>query len=70
MLAATNDSNALSTGTVVKVLPGKMAGDGSILPVTVDEGDNVKFRDYAGNEIEIGDREFSVVRVADIMAKL
>ena len=47
-----------------------MAGDGSILPVTVDEGDNVKFRDYAGNEIEIGDREFSVVRIADIMAKL
>lgn len=58
-----------STGEVVKVGPGRMASDGSMMPMDVEVGDMVKFRDFAGNEVEIGDEDFSVVNVADILAK-
>jgi chaperonin GroES len=58
-----------STGEVVKVGPGRMASDGSLMPMDVEVGDMVKFRDFAGNEVEIGDDDFAVVNVADILAK-
>lgn len=58
-----------STGEVVKVGPGRMASDGTMMPMDVEVGDMVKFRDFAGNEVEIGDEDFSVVNVADILAK-
>jgi len=58
-----------STGKVVKVGPGKMASNGELLGMDVAVGDFVKFRDFAGNEVEIGDDEYSVVRMADILAK-
>ena len=69
-LASTSDGNKRpSTGKVVKVGPGKMAEDGSLMPMTVNVGDEVKFRDYAGNEVKIGDNEYSVVQMADVLAK-
>lgn len=58
-----------STGEVVKVGPGRMAADGTMMPMDVEVGDMVKFRDFAGNEVEIGGDEFSVVGMADILAK-
>jgi chaperonin GroES len=57
-----------STGTVVKVGPGKMAGDGSVLPMPVSIGDKVKFMDFAGNEVEIEGEEYSVVKSEEILA--
>jgi chaperonin GroES len=69
-LASTSEGNKRpSTGKVVKVGPGRMAEDGSLMPMTVSEGEEVKFRDYAGNEVTIGDDEYSVVQMADIIAK-
>ena len=58
-----------STGTVVQVGPGKMAANGNPMPMDVKEGDMVKFRDYAGNEVEIQGQEYSVVKMADVLAK-
>jgi chaperonin GroES len=58
-----------STGEVVKVGPGKMASDGTLMAMDVEVGDMVKFRDFAGNEVEIGDDDFTVVAMADILAK-
>jgi chaperonin GroES len=46
-----------------------MSIDGALLHMTVDVGDVVKFRDYAGNEVKIGDDEFTVVKMTEIMAK-
>ena len=70
ILAASSEGNRRpSTGKVVKVGPGKMAADGSLMPMNVDVGDEVKFRDYAGNEVKLGDDDYSVVQMADIMAK-
>ena len=61
--------NRPSTGTIVKVGTGKMAGDGSIIPIRVTVGDKVKFRDFGGTEVEMGGEEYNVVRTEDILAK-
>mmetsp|Transcript_24442 Transcript_24442/g.45182 ORF Transcript_24442/g.45182 Transcript_24442/m.45182 type:complete len:270 (-) Transcript_24442:43-852(-) len=58
-----------STGTVVKVGPGKMAADGTRMAMTVEEGDRVKFRDFAGYEVDIEGKEYSVVKMPEILAK-
>jgi len=58
-----------STGEVVKVGPGKMAADGELMPMTVKVGDQVKFRDFVGNEVRIGGEEYSVVAMPEILAK-
>ena len=58
-----------STGQVVKVGPGKMATDGTLMAMEVALGDMVKFRDFAGNEVEMEGKEYSVVRMSDILLK-
>ena len=58
-----------STGEVVKVGPGRMASNGELMEMEVSPGDMVKFRDYAGNEVEIEGKEYSVGKMADILAK-
>ena len=58
-----------STGEVVKVGPGKMAANGELMAMEVEVGDMVKFRDFAGNEVEIEGKEYSVVKMSDILAK-
>jgi chaperonin GroES len=58
-----------STGKVIKVGPGKIASDGKLMPMDVAVGDMVKFRDFAGNEVEIGELEYSVVKMSDVLAK-
>ena len=64
-----DDESRPSTGVVVKVGPGKMGADGKLLPMDISVGDQVKFRDFAGNEVDIGTEEFSVVKIMDILAK-
>mmetsp|Transcript_15625 Transcript_15625/g.45103 ORF Transcript_15625/g.45103 Transcript_15625/m.45103 type:complete len:241 (-) Transcript_15625:107-829(-) len=58
-----------STGKVVKVGPGRFATNGDKMEMEVKEGDYVKFRDFAGNEVEIDGEEYSVVRMMDILAR-
>jgi chaperonin GroES len=58
-----------STGEVIKVGPGKMAANGELMAMEVKPGDMVKFRDFAGNEVEIEGKEYSVVKMSDILAK-
>jgi chaperonin GroES len=58
-----------STGKVVKVGPGRVATNGDLMEMEVSPGDYIKFRDYAGNEVEIGGEEYTVVRMMDILAK-
>jgi len=70
LLAATSISKSKpSTGKVVKVGPGRFATNGKQMEMEVQEGDYIKFRDFAGNEIEIGDEEYTVVHPFDILAK-
>jgi chaperonin GroES len=79
--ASTSQSAKPSTGQVVKMGPGKVMANGQVMNPMVDGGngdddrfvlqldDYVKFRDYAGNEVEIAGEEYTVVQMADILAK-
>jgi len=58
-----------SQGTVVKVGPGRMAADGSLMAMQVEAGDVIKFRDYAGNEVKVGEGDYTVVKMEDILVK-
>lgn len=70
LLASTNDdSRRPTTGVVTKVGPGRMAESGDLIPMSVEVGDQVKFMDFAGNEVKIGDKEYSVVQMPEIYAK-
>ena len=70
LIASTkNTQNRPSTGKVVKVGPGRFATNGELMDMEIEEGDYVKFRDFAGNEIEINDEEYTVVHALDILAK-
>jgi len=69
MLGSGSDQKRPSTGKVVKVGPGRMVADGSFVPMTVEVGDQVKFRDFVGNEVRIGGEEYSVVAMPEILAK-
>mmetsp|Transcript_17424 Transcript_17424/g.21285 ORF Transcript_17424/g.21285 Transcript_17424/m.21285 type:complete len:238 (+) Transcript_17424:96-809(+) len=69
ILSAGDDKKRPSTGVVIKVGPGRMAASGDLLPMRVSVGDQVKFRDYAGNEVKIGDKDYSVVKMPDVIAK-
>lgn len=66
---STSSESRPSTGKVHKVGPGRVASNGELMAMDVAVGDMVKFRDFAGNEVEIDGEEYSVVRMADILAK-
>ena len=55
-------------GVVVKVGEGRMNSKGEFSPSPVAPGDRVKFRDYAGNEIRIDGKEYSVVKMVNILS--
>ena len=69
MAASSSKQSKPSTGSVVKVGPGKMAGDGALLPMNVAIGERVKFMDFAGNNVEIDGEEYSVVKMEEVLAK-
>uniref|UniRef100_A0A7S2S697 20 kDa chaperonin, chloroplastic n=1 Tax=Eucampia antarctica TaxID=49252 RepID=A0A7S2S697_9STRA len=65
-----DDQSRPSTGEVVKLGPGHMDAEGNFMSMSgLKQGDQVKFRDFAGNEVTIGKEEYSVVRVTDVLAK-
>ena len=54
-------------GTVARVGEGRMTSTGEFSPPPCEEGDFVKFKDYAGNEVKIEGKEYSLVRMVDIL---
>lgn len=57
-------------GRVVKVGEGRMASKGECTPSPVKVGDFVKFRDYAGNDVMIEGKPYSVVKMVNILCSL
>ncbi len=57
-------------GRVLAVGPGKLRDDGKRSPVAVVVGDEVLFGRYAGNDVEVGTKEFKIMRESDILAKV
>lgn len=70
LFAKTSDTPKKATiGEVVKVGPGKMASNGQMMEMDVAVGDFVKFREFSSAEVAIGDDEYSIVKMIDILAK-
>lgn len=54
-------------GSVVKVGEGRMSSSGTLTASPVQVGDAVKFKEYAGNDIIIEGKQYSVVKMVDIL---
>ena len=58
------------TGRVVRIGPGRATPTGEFCPSPVQPGDFVKFKDYAGNDVLIEGKPYSVVKMVDILCTL
>ena len=56
------------SGTVVILGEGRRASDGKLTESPVKVGDEVKFRDYAGQEVTIAEEDYVAVRMVDILS--
>jgi len=56
------------TAKVVAVGPGKRLDDGKILPVQVNIGDTILMDKYSGQEVNIDDEEYIILKADDIIA--
>lgn len=56
------------TAKVVAIGEGKRLDDGKILPILVKEGDLILMDKYAGQEVQIDDVEYIIVKADDIIA--
>lgn len=57
-----NQGEVLAAGT------GKIAEDGTVVPMVVKEGDRVLFAKHAGQTVKIDGQEFHILREDDVMA--
>lgn len=56
-------------GTVVRVGPGRTLQNGEVIPMSVEPGDQIRFRDFAGTQIKLGSTEYIVIKDHDVMVK-
>ncbi len=55
-------------GAIIAIGDGHVKSDGTRVPLTVKEGDRVIFSSYAGDEINIGEEEYLLLKEIDILA--
>jgi chaperonin GroES len=55
-------------GEVMAVGPGKVAENGTRIPMDVKAGDKVLYGKYSGTEVKIDDVEYLIMHAEDIMA--
>lgn len=65
--ASVNKDLEVCEGTIFRVGEGRLCSTGKFSPSPVQEGDRVKFRDYAGNPVKIDGVGFHLVRMVDIL---
>jgi len=65
--AAVTKDDLPCVGTVFKIGEGRMCSTGEFTPAPVSEGERVKFKDYAGNDVKIDGDAYSIVRMVDIL---
>jgi len=68
--AAVTKEDLPCEGTVFKVGEGRMCSTGEFTPSPVAVGDEVKFKDYAGNDVKIEGKEYSIVRMVELLCTL
>jgi chaperonin GroES len=57
-------------GKVLAAGPGKLSDKGERLALAVKVGDTVLFGKYSGSDVEIGGKEFKILRESDVLAKV
>ena len=57
-------------GNVVAVGPGKMNEAGTIETIDLGEGDRVLYQKYTGQEINVENEDYIIIRFQDVLAKL
>lgn len=57
-------------GTVVKVGEGRLNSSGELSPPPIKVDERVKFKDYAGNDVTLEGKKYSVVKMIDILCSL
>jgi chaperonin GroES len=55
-------------GEVIAIGPGRTLENGTMSQMDVKIGEQVLFKKYAPDEVKVGDEEFLVIRMDDIMA--
>jgi len=55
-------------GKVIAAGNGKTKDDGKRVPLDVKAGDRILFGKYAGQEIELGDEEYLIVKEDEVLA--
>ena len=56
-------------GRVLAVGPGRYE-DGKLVPLDVQDGDEVIFSKYGGTEVKVAGEEYLILRESDILAKV
>lgn len=57
-------------GKVIETGPGKLDGDGKIIPMQVKKGDKILYGKYSGAEITVDGEEYLIMWESDILAVL
>ena len=54
-------------GKVIAVGTGKVTDDGKKLPLAVKEGDRILFGKYSGSEVQLGGKEYLIMKEEDVL---
>lgn len=57
-------------GTIVAIGPGKYSDSGTLIKITVKNGDKVLYGKYSGTEVTVEGNEYVIMRESDILAIL
>jgi chaperonin GroES len=57
-------------GTVVAVGPGKVSDAGTLVNMSVKEGDKILYGKYSGTEVNVAGTDYIIMRESDILATM
>jgi chaperonin GroES len=57
-------------GRVLAVGPGSRNDKGEVVPIDLNEGDEIIFSKYGGTEVKLGTDEVLILRESDVLAKV
>ena len=55
-------------GEIMAIGPGKVSDAGSLIGMSVKQGDSILYGKYSGTEITVGNEELLIMRESDILA--
>lgn len=70
-LGVTNPQTKQNQGTVVAVGEGRITTDGTLIPFSIKEGDEIIFNRFAGTEIMGSDgKKYLIIKITDVLVKI